>query len=76
MKILIYLAATISILNAYTFFIWPFVFLYTILKIIDMIRNGERETTVFYKCLFLAGISILFLVETPSTISMLLEDFW
>lgn len=42
----------------------------------DMVRNGERETKAFFKYFFLAGLSLLFLLETPSTISTLLEGFW
>lgn len=76
MKLLIYLAAAIQIVSAYTFFIWPFVFLYVVLKMTDMVRNGERETKAFYKYFFLAGISLLFLLETPATISMLSERCW
>lgn len=76
MKLLIYLAAAISVVSAYTFFVWPFVFLYVVLKIVDMGRNGERETKAFYKYFFLAGLSLLFLLETPATISMLSESFW
>lgn len=76
MMILIYLAAALQIVSAYTFFLWPFVFLYVVLKMTDMVRNGEREMKAFSKYFFLAGLSLLFLLETPSTISMLLEGFW
>ncbi len=76
MILIIYLAAALQIVSAYTFFLWPFVFLYAVLKMTDMVRNGERETKAFFKYFFLAGLSLLFLLETPSTISTLLEGFW
>ena len=71
MKILAFISAGLTGINVYTFWVWPFIFVFAVMKLLLM---SKIERNAFFY-LFLSGIALLFMLTTPETISLLLANF-
>ena len=71
MKILAFIAAGLTGINLYTFWVWPFIFVFAVMRLLLMSKTERKP----YFYLFLAGIALLFMLTTPETVSLLLADY-
>lgn len=67
-------SALIVGVNTYTFWIWPFIFVYSMLRCIRLLHR-EMRGRIFWFFLIIAGLSLLMIASTPLSMKYLLDIF-